>query len=389
MDYKTSFDRSSTIVNISSALVVAWAEMPVIPFDSKNPFLHNEYAGLGSVIEKTRPVLAQHNLAIIQFPIYGEGTVTREGLIEAAKGEPSPGTEKTTRSGAVDVGVQTILMHSSGEWISQSILVAMSKEKGKSVAQMAGSVITYLRRYAWISVLGLYAERDTDGGEGGGGEDYGGGRSRGGNDPGESWDSARGNKPSSTAQTPQASQAASTSPPPGVPAPTGRDAWLAAIRKHITKETYPGFLHYLRNAKTGPNNDLAPRLAANQDVKDLRSDWLEYYAGNLPSEMPKIDIWLSENPMPAASPAPAGAVNVPRDPEPANPEEWRTFKMPFGQNEGIDLANLDKKYLFGLWANWTPKTEWQGKPLSSDRLAIDKKFRQMLDAAGQHYEFKK
>ena len=39
----------------------------------------------------------------------------------------------------------------------------MGTEKGKSSAQVAGSVITYLRRYSWVSILGLYAEEDTDG----------------------------------------------------------------------------------------------------------------------------------------------------------------------------------------------------------------------------------
>ena len=33
----------------------------------------------------------------------------------------------------------------------------------QSAAQVAGSIISYLRRYAYASVLGMYADQDTDG----------------------------------------------------------------------------------------------------------------------------------------------------------------------------------------------------------------------------------
>jgi hypothetical protein len=39
----------------------------------------------------------------------------------------------------------------------------MIDEKGKSAAQVAGSIITYLRRYALAAALGIYADEDTDG----------------------------------------------------------------------------------------------------------------------------------------------------------------------------------------------------------------------------------
>jgi hypothetical protein len=39
----------------------------------------------------------------------------------------------------------------------------MDVEKGKSGAQVAGSVITYLRRYSLAAILNLYSEEDNDG----------------------------------------------------------------------------------------------------------------------------------------------------------------------------------------------------------------------------------
>ena len=42
-------------------------------------------------------------------------------------------------------------------------LPAWRRKGTQSQAQVAGSIITYLRRYAYASVLGMYAEEDTDG----------------------------------------------------------------------------------------------------------------------------------------------------------------------------------------------------------------------------------
>lgn len=128
-------NKSETIVNLSKALAAAQGEMPAIKFDSTNGFLGNKFASLGAVIEATRPILAKHGLSIAPFPI-GDG-------------------------GAV--GIEVILLHTSGEWISNSVLLEVGAEKGKSSAQVAGSIISYLRRYALSSICGVYADEDGDG----------------------------------------------------------------------------------------------------------------------------------------------------------------------------------------------------------------------------------
>ena len=70
-------------------------------------------------------------------------------------------------------------------------------------------------------------------------------------------------------------------------------------------------------------------------------------------------------------------------------EPWRTFPMPFGKNAGVNLEDLDKKYVFGLWANFEVETEYQGNPRKPEQIERDKQFRAMLDELGRHYEFTK
>lgn len=129
-------DKSPSIKELASALTLAQAEMKPVSMNSVNPFLKNHFADLGAMIESSRPVLAKHGLSLSQFP-----TVAERG----------------------EIGITTILMHASGEWMENTVALPVEIEKGKSQAQVAGSIITYLRRYSWAAVLGLYAEEDIDG----------------------------------------------------------------------------------------------------------------------------------------------------------------------------------------------------------------------------------
>lgn len=128
-------NKSESIQNLSAALSKTQAEMPAIKFDSKNPFLKNDYASLGAIIAGARPVIAKHGLSVSQLA-FGEDGVA---------------------------GVETVLMHTSGEWISSSISMPIGEEKGKSSVQVAGSIVTYLRRYSLASILGIYSDEDSDG----------------------------------------------------------------------------------------------------------------------------------------------------------------------------------------------------------------------------------
>lgn len=87
-----------------------------------------------------------------------------------------------------------------------------------------------------------------------------------------------------------------------------------------------------------------------------------------------------------------GAAGAP-DPDDEN-AEWRSFPMTHGKHAGKPLAELDKKYLYGLWANFTVETTWtnsEGKVIKvkPEKIALAKQLREMLDQAGTHYEFTK
>jgi len=117
-----------------------------------------------------------------------------------------------------------------------------------------------------------------------------------------------------------------------------------------------------------------------------------------PKPAPKKEAKQPELPA-AKAPEPAKPsekpIEVPRDenPDPDAPDApWQSFPIPFGPHAGIMLANVDKKVLFGFWANWQPSPTWtdrQGneRQTKPENLARDKKFRAMLDEAGKHYEF--
>jgi hypothetical protein len=128
-------NKSETINELAAALAKFQAEVTPAPFNKVNPFLKNKYATLGSIIDTAKPVMKKHGLSVTQL---------------------------VTGSGG-DVGIETVLLHNSGQWISSEYTMPSGTEKGKSAAQVAGSIVTYLRRYALAAILGIYSDEDTDG----------------------------------------------------------------------------------------------------------------------------------------------------------------------------------------------------------------------------------
>lgn len=128
-------NKSDSIKELAAALARAQAEFPAVPENATNPFLKNRYADLGAVIASAKATLAKHGLSVSQLP-YSE---------------------------AERIGVTTLLMHSSGEFIEAEMSIPLGEDKGRSLAQNAGAIITYLRRYGYSSILGLYTDEDTDG----------------------------------------------------------------------------------------------------------------------------------------------------------------------------------------------------------------------------------
>lgn len=126
-------NKSESIKNLAMALKKAQSEMGEVKFDSTNPFYKSKYASLGAVIESSKKALIDNGLSVSQ-----PATVNEFG-----------------------VGVTTLLMHESGEWIESAVTLPVVDQK--NIAQEAGKTITYLRRYSLASLLNLYSDEDTDG----------------------------------------------------------------------------------------------------------------------------------------------------------------------------------------------------------------------------------
>ena len=132
------FQSSLGIGKLTAALAQAQGQIEGAKKESDNPFFHSKYADLASVWEACRKPLADNQLAVIQLP-----------------GQNGNG-----------LCVDTILSHSSGEWICSRLLVrpGYTNREGKFVAledpQAIGSAITYARRYALQSIVGIAPEDD-------------------------------------------------------------------------------------------------------------------------------------------------------------------------------------------------------------------------------------
>lgn len=96
-----------------------------------------------------------------------------------------------------------------------------------------------------------------------------------------------------------------------------------------------------------------------------------------PSWLPPVERTPVEAPKP---------IEVPRE-SPTPEGDWHSFPMPWGKQAGVPLGELEKNYLFGLWANYKVETEYKGKPKKPETIAKDEEFRAMLDLAGAHYQF--
>ena len=131
-------DHTDSIAQLAAALVKASAEMPQVKRTrtADTGKFKYQYADLADLIEVTRPVLAKHGLTVTQ----------------ALEEEFKPAPDNFV------VSVTTTLLHESGEWISSTF----SMPAPSANPQTIGSVITYARRYAYQSVLGIAAEDDDD-----------------------------------------------------------------------------------------------------------------------------------------------------------------------------------------------------------------------------------
>lgn len=122
-------NRSESIKELSAALAKAQAKLEGATKDKLNPHFRSKYADLSSVVDAIKKPLGESGLAYTQILHDAEN---------AAK-------------------VETVILHSSGEWISCGII---SVPVSKSDAQGYGSALTYARRYSLSAAFGVAPEDD-------------------------------------------------------------------------------------------------------------------------------------------------------------------------------------------------------------------------------------
>jgi len=121
-------EKSESIKEIAIALCKFSGLTEKIKKTETNPFFKSKYADLSGILDVIKEPLIECGLSVVQFP----------------KGK---------------YGLETMIMHISGEWISGEYEMKPTKED----PQNAGSVITYQRRYALGAILGLNIDKDDDG----------------------------------------------------------------------------------------------------------------------------------------------------------------------------------------------------------------------------------
>lgn len=119
---------SESITAIALALVKAQASIEDAVKDSSNPAFRSKYADLSAVLAVIRKPMADNDLCVLQSPTRAEGGVE----------------------------VETLILHKSGEWISQSCFIPVTKWD----AHGHGSGITYGRRYGLMSIFCIGTEDD-------------------------------------------------------------------------------------------------------------------------------------------------------------------------------------------------------------------------------------
>lgn len=122
-------NKSDQINELATALAKAQGEIKGAIKDSANPFFKSKYADLASVVEAIREPFAKNGLAYIQLT------------------EPSDKDEAR---------VETVITHSSGQWISSVLALPVTKAD----AQGFGSALTYARRYGLSAAAGVAPEDD-------------------------------------------------------------------------------------------------------------------------------------------------------------------------------------------------------------------------------------
>jgi hypothetical protein len=130
---------SAEIGELAAALSKAQGAMRAAAKDAKNPHLKNAYADLNGIITASREAMTANGLSCTQLP-----------------------SVESTDNG-MRIVLVTLVLHASGQWLRNVLRLPVEQGKGINLKQATGAAISYARRYALSSIMGVATGDDTDG----------------------------------------------------------------------------------------------------------------------------------------------------------------------------------------------------------------------------------
>lgn len=131
---------SATIGKLAEALSKVQGEMAAAEKNADNPYFKSKYADLATCWGVAREPLSRNGLSVVQTTAQSFeeiGDASRKQLV---------------------ITINTVLMHTSGEWIAG----ALSMPLAKSDPQGVGSAVSYGRRYGLSAMLGIVGKDEDD-----------------------------------------------------------------------------------------------------------------------------------------------------------------------------------------------------------------------------------
>lgn len=123
--------KSDSINELAAALVLAQGQIKVASMNATNPHFRSKYADLQAIWDASRDALQANGLAVSQY------------TDSLPNGSPA---------------LTSVLVHKSGQWMEGTYPLISIKQD----AQGFGSALTYAKRYALASILGIVADEDDD-----------------------------------------------------------------------------------------------------------------------------------------------------------------------------------------------------------------------------------
>lgn len=123
---------SEHIDKIAPAFLAAQRKFKRARKDGKNPHFNSVFSTLENIFDASMEALHSEGISLLQPPSSADGVV---------------------------FGVETVLMHESGQWFAEPLMLKPPRPDPQS----AGSSITYARRYGGAGMLGIASGDDDDG----------------------------------------------------------------------------------------------------------------------------------------------------------------------------------------------------------------------------------